>query len=639
MDRKIAIGDGDDRAARPGGAPMTEPTRRPPQRTADRIRAVPWLVRGAPWWVAVLLGLLLAAAGLFLITRPLSALNVLGLYIGISCIVSGLAELVGRRKYDDPDATSSPAGRRADRGTLFTGSLWIVAGVLILAWLGRDLSLFGPAVAILMIVSGAVAALRLLLDRSMKRVTDALFGLTEILFGMLALLWPDATLIVIAVLFGGRTLVFGVTLLLRGIAQLLGRRDRTAVEQPRRPRRWVPVPRLVTAGCVLGLAVVTTWVSHELRDGPAPTGSFYDTPESLPTAPGELIRWEKYDGDLPDGLTGFRLYYTTTDANDKIVPSTGVLALPAKGDGPFPLITWAHGTSGVARSCAPSNGPNAISEGVEPNASGLADLGWAMVSSDYPGMGAEGKFPYLVGEGEGRAVLDAARAARQLPDANVSTQTVIWGHSQGGHAALWAGQLAPTYAPELDIVGTAPLSPASNPRTLAETVLADQNAAGASLGIAFVVEAYTKYYPNLDLEELVVPAARTLVREAATRCTDSGGTLVTILGGLSVGHDQSIVRPHVLDGPFGKLLNENIPNGPWDAPLFIGQGESDEVIPIHLNVEYVDGLCADGVDVEFRKYPHGTHMSVLAKGSQMNADVVAWTKDRLAGTTSTPNCT
>lgn len=601
-----------------------------------RGRALPWLTRGAPWWLAVLLGLALLAAGLLLIIRPLSALGVLGFYVGASCVVSGVADLVTA-----PQPGTDP--RRAGRVERIAPWFWIVVGVLVAAWIGRDLELFGPVIAGALIVSGVLAVARFVIRPGWDPLVGALFGVAEVLFGVLALLWPDATLIVVAVLFGGRTVIFGLTLLVRGVVALSGRRDSNraaAAPEPTRQRsgRVAFGLRLTGALVVLALAITTTWVSAMLRSGIPVVDAFYDTPTTLPTAPGTLIRYQPYDGDMPGGLTGYRIYYTTTDAAGEIVPSSGVLVVPTNATAPAPLITWAHGTVGVARACAPSIGGDAVTVGGIPAAAQLASLGWAMVATDYPGMGAAGSFPYLIGQGEGRAVLDAARAARQVPGVSLARQTVIWGHSQGGHAALWAGQLAASYAPDLTIVGTAALSPASNPRAMAETVLDHPDSPGASLAVAFVVDSYARYYPDLTLDDVVTRAGRTIVREAASRCTGEGGTLVTILAGLSISRDQPLVNRSALDGPFGQRLTENIPNGPWSAPLFIGQGEADEVIPFQLTADYVTGLCRAGTDVEFRGYPGGTHMSVLADGSALGDDLVRWTTDRLAAKSSTPTC-
>src|SRR5947208_1260634 len=79
--------------------------------------------------------------------------------------------------------------------------------------------------------------------------------------------------------------------------------------------------------------------------------------------------------------------------------------------------------------------------------------GYAVVRTDYQGLGTPGIHQYLVGTAEGRSTLDIVRAARKL-DSRVSGRTAIAGHSQGGHAALWGAALAPKWTPELNLRGT-----------------------------------------------------------------------------------------------------------------------------------------------------------------------------------------
>lgn len=594
-----------------------------------RVRALPGLVARAPRWLVLLLGVVLVGAGVWLAGRPLTALGVLGWYIGLSCVISGVGDLVA------PDDDSPDGAEPARSGfAAVAGWAWILVGLAILVWFGRDLDLLGPFVAVVLIVSGLAALVRLFWDRSAERWLAALFGVAEITFGLLALLWPDASLIVIAILFGGRTAVFGSSLIWRAI--------RTSsfgpAGTPRKRSRWLTGMRWAAAVVVLALAGLTVLISHSFRQGVPVADTFYDAPDELPDTPGELVRWEPYEGNLPADMTGYRMLYVTTNADDEPVLTSAALVVPDDASGPIPLIDWAHGTVGVARGCAPSIGPNAITEDGMPAMDSLARNGWAMVATDYPGMGAEGNFPYLIGEGQGRAVLDAARAARQVPDLSIADETVIWGHSQGGHAALWAGQIAATYAPELDILGTAALSPASNPEALAEVVLSHPEKVGASLGVSFVVDSYARYYDDLDFDRIVAPSAGSIVREAASRCTGDGGTLVTALTGLAIAKDQPILRAGSLDGPFGDRLRDNIPNGPWAAPLLLAQGEADEVIPFSLNQEFVAGLCEQGTDVEFLGYPGGNHMNVLETGSPLSVRLEEWTQARLAGEPSEANC-
>jgi pimeloyl-ACP methyl ester carboxylesterase len=523
---------------------------------------------------------------------------------------------------------------------LVAACAWIVVGVVVMAWAGRSPDFLGPVVAVMLVVSGGAAVVRLFADRSADRWLGALFGLSEIAFGLVGLLWPDATLIVIAILFGGRTAIFGLSLVWRGVfsRRVTAGGTRTSSSLPRGRTSWSTGLRWVAGTLVLLIASAAFLVSHTFREGIPVADAFYDAPQDVPDTPGRLLRWAPYDGDLPAGMEGFRLLYVTTNAADQPVLASAALALPKNATAAVPLIAWAHGTVGVARGCAPTIGRDAITEDGMPAMDSLARNHWAMVATDYPGMGTEGNFPYLVGQGEGRAVLDAARAAHQVPAARLADKTVIWGHSQGGHAALWAGELAATYAPELNVVGTAALSPASNPEAIAQAVLSHPEMVGASLGVSFVVDAYTRYYDNLDLNQIVAPPAIAIVREAAARCTSEDGTLITALTGLAIANDQPILRPGSLEGPFGDRLRQNTPTGPWSAPLFIAQGEADEVIPFTINKDYVAGLCRGGFNVQFQGYPGGTHMSILETGSPLSLRLEQWTRARLAGEPSKADC-
>ena len=577
----------------------------------------------APAWVATVGGAALVAAGGVLVARPFAALAVLGWYLGLSCVLTGFAELSTRRG-------DGPVGRAAQ--VMAAG--WVVIGVVIVAWAGRSVAVLVPLVAGALVVSGGLALARLARERGTERWWRASVGIAEIVFGLLAVLWPDATLVVVAILFGARTALVGLALVANAVAaRWRGSRPRSTGLRDRHAT-W---PRWVGAGLILLLAGGSAFVSHSFRDGAPVVDAFYDAPDTIPQAPGTLVRWAPYDGDVLPGMTATRLLYVTTDATGAAVLASAVLAVPDAVVA-APLVTWAHGTVGVARACAPSLGPDAVSSTTLPAPDAFVRNGWAVVATDYPGMGTEDPFPYLIGQGEGRAVLDAARAARQVPGADLGDETVVWGHSQGGNAALWAGQLAETYAPDLQVAGTAALSPASDPLALAEGVLADPGSPGASLAVSFVVDAYTRYYPELDVADVVAPSARTIVREAASRCTHQGGTLVTVLAGVAIGRDQPIVDAAALEGPFGTRLAENIPAGPWRAPLLVVHGDADTVVPVSLSDDLSARLCAQSQQLELVRIPGGGHVDVLAPGSPLSERLETWTRERFAGEDVSDTC-
>ena len=112
------------------------------------------------------------------------------------------------------------------------------------------------------------------------------------------------------------------------------------------------------------------------------------------------------------------------------------------------VIAWAHPTRGVVEDCPPSLMPDLA--GTIWDLPQMMAEGYVVVATDYPGLGVPGMIhPYLIGVSEARAVLDSVRAARDLPDAGASNRFAVWGHSQGGQASLYSGELAASYAPDL----------------------------------------------------------------------------------------------------------------------------------------------------------------------------------------------
>jgi pimeloyl-ACP methyl ester carboxylesterase len=143
--------------------------------------------------------------------------------------------------------------------------------------------------------------------------------------------------------------------------------------------------------------------------------------------------------------------YRSTGLYGEPIAVSGIVIIPASPVPPHgrPVVAWAHPTSGVWPRCAPS-----LAIFLFQQIQGLRNMlriGYVVAATDYPGLGTAGPHPYLVGISEGRAVLDSVRAARALPEAHAGRRFAVWGHSQGGQAALYAGLLARGYAPELHL--------------------------------------------------------------------------------------------------------------------------------------------------------------------------------------------
>ncbi|HET8620702.1 MAG TPA: lipase family protein [Acidimicrobiales bacterium] len=355
---------------------------------------------------------------------------------------------------------------------------------------------------------------------------------------------------------------------------------------------------------------------------------FYDVPDPLPGGEhGTLIRYEPVEGVDLGGAAVWRVMYLSEDVAGEPIAVTGVVGIPA-GDAPRggrPVVSLAHGTTGVADECAPSK---------QPEGGGMAllrpflDAGYLVAQTDYEGLGTPGRHPYLVGESEGRGVLDAARAAASLPEAEPGEQLAIFGYSQGGHGALWAGQLAPEWVPELDLVGTVAGAPA--------TELPLIFAAGGRLPIAgflyMIIAGFGDAYPDAPLSAVLTPAG-----EAELPAVDDGCTRDVI--GHFAGMDSSalLVPGGAGREPWASLAADNNPgNVRTDEPVLILHSAADEVVPAGLSASLFERMCGLGQVVERRVYENGHGHGAAAPGAV--ADGLAWIEQRFAGEAAISTC-
>jgi len=588
-------------------------------------------VRTKPWarWAGGTLGLVSILVGAFLTLHPFSSLAVLSVTVVVALIVIGLGELVAAGRTDgdtvdeDPgdDVWDTPARRRVRAGILFA------AAIAILVWPGATIRVISVVLGVALIAGAVLDGLEAR-DAHGTRLWNAVLGAASgFVFGVLALAWPDISVLAVAVIFGIRLIIAGFRLIARSIR---GRRHFTAASEtatvPRvRGGGW----RLVGNILALVVALCLGFLGMIVGDRASAPDAFYTAPASVPDTPGQLVRSEPFrSSESPEGAQAWRILYTTTrDESGAPALASGLVIGPATAtDAPVPVIAWAHGTTGYAERCAPSLLDDGLAAGATYLQTTVADQGWAMVATDYTGLGTAGPQPYLIGQGEGRSVLDAVRAAHQLTDIRLSTQTVIWGHSQGGHAALWSGVLAPTYAPDLTIDGVAALAPASNLPGLVSSL---DSVTGGEIFASFVVAAYTATYPDVSFVGLVRPGARIIIREMADRCLAEKSSLVSIATALAL--DGPIWNTSLDRGPIHDRLAANVPVGPIAAPVLIGQGADDTLITPADQAAYVKDRCDAGYAVDYRTYAGRDHVPLIEPDSPLVPDLVAWTADRFAG--------
>lgn len=344
---------------------------------------------------------------------------------------------------------------------------------------------------------------------------------------------------------------------------------------------------------------------------------FYDASVTeLLGEPGSIIRTEPLAG-APLEASAFRVLYRSQDRNGDSIAVSGVIVVP-QGRAPRggrPVVAWAHGTTGIARKCAPSMRPSIFQ-----TIRGLRDLlarGYVVTATDYPGLGTTGPHPYLVGISEGRAVLDSVRAARNFKNASASERFALWGHSQGGHAVLFAGELAKSYAPELRLVGIAAAAPATELGPLMKMDL--PTITGKILG-AYALKAWSEVF-GLSLADIVLQRSTLVFDRVADFCNETYGQDFSMLFAEQPLERQGFLAVDILSvEPWAKLMQENTPKRETrGVPVFIAQGSADSIVHPQVTANFMRDLCASGTKVSFVGIADGDHDASAIYGAKYAA--------------------
>ncbi|WJL94255.1 alpha/beta fold hydrolase [Microbacterium sp. ET2] len=338
---------------------------------------------------------------------------------------------------------------------------------------------------------------------------------------------------------------------------------------------------------------------------------FYSAvPQDAVGPPGSLIKTEALLG-APFAARGWRIMYRTTDLNGNAQIATGVLVVPLTPPPPGgrTVVSWGHPTTGAAHDCAPSYGfdPYIGIEGLR----FLLDRGYAVVATDYIGMGVAGPDSYLVGESAGHAVLDAVRAAQAVASAALGDDVVLWGHSQGGQAALFAAESAATYAPELDLRAVAVAAPAADLLGLMEAHLDDIS--GVTIG-SYAFTAYAEVYgdsvPGAELDDILTPDALDIVPRMNELCLLTNIPELHGLGQPLVDGNFTTADP-TKTSPWRELLAQNSAGSrTFDAPLFVAQGSDDELVVPADTLRFAQREAQEGIDVTYQEISFATHGTV-----------------------------
>jgi Secretory lipase len=399
--------------------------------------------------------------------------------------------------------------------------------------------------------------------------------------------------------------------------------------------------RAVLALSILVVLAVPSGASATPVEGPSGS-AFYTPPSPAPTGSAGGLVWYRpatinLNVTLP-AIKAWTVLYQSTDQHGKPDWVTGTVIAPTakwSGKGERPVVTYAEGTQGLAQSCAPSL---QMAAGTEYDGGAIIESlkkGYAVTVTDYQGY-TSGAIPtYIAGKAEGQAVLDAVRAGRQVPGSGIGAgaPVVVWGYSQGGQAAGWAGELQSGYAPDVKIVGVAA---GGVPADLQAVSAFGSGSVAAAFSLNSLIGLNAAYPEEFNLASFTntagIEAAGKLLTECAIQSlaefrdvnfasyTTGGKTFEQI----EAEHPavQNIINEQ-------KLGTKSVP-----VPVYHYHGLEDEFVPVTQDVALHQAWCSLGVKDDFALYP-GDH---LLTDPTAIPTVIKWVEERFAGKRAPSTC-
>ncbi len=385
----------------------------------------------------------------------------------------------------------------------------------------------------------------------------------------------------------------------------------------------------ISAGVLYGIALVgSSWESG--RERQISLDPFYTPPNPIPDELGTVIRTEPL-GITVDGGTAERILYVSERPDGTRAVSGGMIfipTLPAPTEG-RPVVAWEHGTLGMGDACVPSRSTNPIGD-MTTFIGPMLKQGWVVVATDYVGLGTPGPNQYLIAQSEVRDVVNAVRAARNIPEAEASNRYATFGHSQGGHASIWTGHLGPEFAPELELMGVAAAAPALNLSDIASAQW--DTAVGWVIG-SDLIESWPTYYSDLPVDAVLTTAGRDASQRLAAECIKESG--LEALAREKFGQQIFAFDPLTNVQWRDSMLAQTPPPMPVDMPVFIAQGTADEIVLPWPNSIIQQKWCDAGSTISMLWMGDVNHEDAAHVSGPAAVD---WIADRFAGRPAGRSC-
>lgn len=386
---------------------------------------------------------------------------------------------------------------------------------------------------------------------------------------------------------------------------------------------------------------------------------------------GQVIKQEKITTPV-NGAQAWKIAYISSDVAGRATISTGLVVAPV-GQAPKegrPVLAWAHGTTGTAQNCGPSQvtnpavplnqyflvGGNSWTDYGIPNLEEFIKEGYVIVATDYQGQGGGGKHQYAVAGSNGRDLINSARAAISMKDTGASKRTIFYGWSQGGGATIAAASLGDylnkkgAVTDDLQVLGFVAMAP-DDAAVMIQNANKDQVSADKAVNgliqlfsdnvfnfshFAMTMWGTQAAYPNLKLSDVF---------------TDQGSKVVDQVLSNKCMHVIADTLNYTYGNQFKTLLRDKPANTmAWAkalidgsvmpvkpiAPVVIYWGTKDTAVPPIMHELYQKQMCAMGGNIERIQLPgEQTHYSTPGLSAPM---YLTWVKDRVAGKPATNNC-
>ena len=407
-------------------------------------------------------------------------------------------------------------------------------------------------------------------------------------------------------------------------------------------------------------------ISYASAFASPPVAPFYESVMKMsPTGSlGEVIKKEQIPTSLK-GAQAWKIAYISSDVGERKTIATALIIAPV-GPAPAegrPIMAWAHGTTGSAQNCGPSqildptralnqyflmDGNSWTDFGI-PNGQEFINEGYVVVATDYQGLGGGGKHQYAVAGTNGRDVINSARAASSMKEVGAGKKTIVYGWSQGGGATIAAASLLDyqaqkgTAADNLQYLGYVALAPedvaAVLPKLPADEAGANKlmkeftaaNVPNVFLFAHFMMGLWGTQaaYPDLKLTDVLTEeGAQVAEKLSSNKCVHVMADTFNYAYG---DRYQSLVKPEPSNSLawIKAFIDDSVKPVKPNAPVIIYWGTKDTAVPPVMHEIYQKQMCAMGANVSRIQLPgEQTHFATPGVSAPM---YLQWVKDRISG--------